>query len=147
MTLTSPSQLAEFEAERTRLQNECTILFDKRKAIDIQMEEYQKRLMWLDDKIEGRGVGEGPTQPTQPEESLPAGTKVKFEVVDDDVKKKGKKRPMDTQPEEYLTDPHTQQQAEDYLTDPTQVDHAHDKHDEISATDSTRRLRASSTSA
>ncbi|KAL9180315.1 hypothetical protein ACHAXT_008285 [Thalassiosira profunda] len=146
MTFTSPSLLAKLEAERTRLQNECTILFDKRKAIDIQMEEYQKRLMWLDDKIEGRGVGEGPTQPTQPDESLPAGTKVKFEVVDDDAKKKGKKRPMDTQPEEYLTDPHTQQQPEDYLTDPTQeqeVDHAHDNHDETSATDSTRRVSAS----
>ena len=61
--------------------------------------------------------------PTQQDELL-AGTKVNFEVVDENVGKNGKKISLAsnsmamTQPEHYLTDPHTQ--PEEFLTDPSQ---------------------------
>eukprot|EP00579_Thalassiosira_antarctica_P009771 CAMPEP_0201909238 /NCGR_PEP_ID=MMETSP0903-20130614/1079_1 /ASSEMBLY_ACC=CAM_ASM_000552 /TAXON_ID=420261 /ORGANISM="Thalassiosira antarctica, Strain CCMP982" /LENGTH=935 /DNA_ID=CAMNT_0048443729 /DNA_START=237 /DNA_END=3044 /DNA_ORIENTATION=- len=116
------------------------MLFDKKRAIEIQIEEIHQRLQWLDENIDGTGLtGEDDegllsrggerkfalTMPTQQDESL-AGTKVNFEVVDETVgKKNGKKRSLAssnsmsmTQPEDYLTDPHTQ--PEEFLTDPLQ---------------------------
>ena len=78
----------------------------------MQLEENQERIRWLDDKIDctgGEAADEGPS-------------KVRFEEVVPE--KNGKKRSFGgnnnsmslTQPEEHLTDPHTQ--LEDYLTDP-----------------------------
>jgi len=133
------TQLSRLEAERERLQKECSQLFDQKQAIDLQLKENQERLTWLDNKIDGmesststnNDIGKRKfaltmTNDTQTQDCSMDdndNNKVKFEVVDD-KKKKAKKSvlPQFTQPEEYLTDPHTQQnqQQSSYLTDPIQ---------------------------
>lgn len=48
--------LPDLEAERDRLRAECSELFDKKRAIELQLQEHQRRLQWLDDQIDGTGV-------------------------------------------------------------------------------------------
>ena len=138
----SPSAL---EAERDRLRKQCSALYDEKRAIEMQMEEINIRLQWLDDKIDGTGIGgigDGiddcaltmPSQTQTQTQHDESDIKVKFEEEEEAVvnekKVVGKKRLRacsDTQPEEYLTDPHTQQQQqlgeeEEYLSDPIQDD-------------------------
>ena len=47
------TQLSRLEAERERLQKECSQLFDQKQAIDLQLQENQERLTVLDNKIDG----------------------------------------------------------------------------------------------
>lgn len=120
---TSSTSLADLEAERDRLRAECSTLFDHKRAIEIQMAEIQSRLQWLDDKIDGTGVGDGLAeaggrQKRKFDNAMPT---VKFEVIDKDNsngKKNSRLGDNSTQPEEYLTDPHTQLGDDEYLTHP-----------------------------
>jgi len=134
------TQLSRLEAERERLQKECSQLFDQKQAIDLQLKENQERLAWLDNKIDGMesststnndDIGKRKFALTMPNNTQTQdcsmdnndNNKVKFEVVDDKKKKAKSVLPQFTQPEEYLTDPHTQQnQQSSYLTDPIQED-------------------------
>ncbi len=138
------SSLAEFEAERDRLRTECSTLFDhkreielqmatlldQKKAIEMQMAENQTRLQWLDDKIDGTGVGDGlMTQQRDEATTAATDTKAKFEVVaeSNNGMKKSNWRNNSlsmTQPEEYLTDPHTQlfDDDNDFLSFPSTLE-------------------------
>ena len=135
--------LAGFEAERDQLRTECSTLFDRKreiemqvatlldqkKAIEMQMSENQTRLQWLDDKIDGTGVGDGLAS-RHGETTTTATARVKFEVVDEHSNGKEKSNWGNnnslsmTQPEEYLTDPHTQlfDENSDSLKHPSTLD-------------------------
>ena len=95
--------------ERDRLRAECSTLFDRKIAIEAQLDEIQNRLRWLDDAIDGAGVAAANA----------GGGEV--DGYDDDVDDGGLPPPsgagggsrrgggkFSTQPEDYLTDPHTQ---------------------------------------
>ena len=116
------ARLADLEAERERLRAECTLLFDQKRAIEIQMQEIHERLQWLDDRIDGNAGddgdvddGSGPVILTRPDEV--SETHVTFEV--DGAACSPCRAPLSssaTQPEEILTDPHTQHTQRDKVT-------------------------------
>jgi len=163
------ASLAEFEAERDRLRTECSTLFDhkrdiemqistlsdQKQAIEMQMAENQTRLQWLDDKIDGTCVGgdglllAGRQHCQTTAASSAVATKVKFEVVDErsnDKKKTNYSLSM-TQPEEYLTDPHTQLDENDFLADPSLEHHLGDdyenRHENFDTSEEARRVSTS----
>ncbi|KAL7552676.1 hypothetical protein ACHAWF_015904 [Thalassiosira exigua] len=131
------------ESERARLRSECTDLFDRKRAIEVRMEEVQARLMELDDLIDGSGAAgilgadeaeredaeggsEGVRVRAKEEEATPSavdpagdGPPAKlFEALDeaDAATKRPSRRDETasaTQPEDFLTDPRTQTQRPD----------------------------------
>jgi len=161
MNSNGSSSLAELEAERDRLRLECSTLFDNKRAIEIQMGEIQQRLQWLDDKIDGTGVvgggeegllagcGKRNFDATQTQHDHQSGTTVKFEAIPE-KNGNGKRRSRGrisialTQPEEFLTDPHTQ--LEEHLTDPSQElanDSYNNNNDDVAAPSSGQARRIS----
>mmetsp|Transcript_25728 Transcript_25728/g.53748 ORF Transcript_25728/g.53748 Transcript_25728/m.53748 type:complete len:523 (-) Transcript_25728:1797-3365(-) len=163
MNSNGSTSLVELEAERTKLRLECQMLFDKKRAIEMQMEEIHTRLQCLDDEIDAAGVREeedevlsrggkrkfSMTMPTQQDEPTEESEmKVKFEVVDENIDKNDRKKSLArnsmslTQPEEYLTDPHTQPE-EEYLADPSQWIDANDNDNIDCGTGEIRRISTS----
>jgi superfamily II DNA helicase RecQ len=123
-----------YEAERDRLREECSTLFDEKIAIEARLAEIHDRLRWLDDMIDGTGASAISDEVKVQCEEYEEGPSEAGSMIWGGGKFAPSSSSMFTQPEDFLTDPHTQRPLDVGIEHGSRVDDDVDDENDDAAT-------------